>query len=214
MYRANARRLLSTYLEAPATRLLTRLGFSPNGTTLAGLVMAGASAYLLSVGQLAAGGGVLLFSSVFDLFDGAVARATGRVTRFGGLLDSVVDRLSEAVVLLGLLVFYVYHSSTATSRWGAVLVFAALAGSFMVSYVRARAGGLGVDCEVGVMTRPERVALLGVALVVGQWWLPAVAMVLGTVATLTLFTTVQRVLHVRRELSRKESGETTSPPDG
>jgi CDP-diacylglycerol--glycerol-3-phosphate 3-phosphatidyltransferase len=201
-------------LEAPAARLLTRLGFSPNGTTLAGLVIAGASAYLLSVGQLAAGGGALLLSGIFDLFDGAVGRPTGRVTRFGGLLDSVVDRLSEAAVLLGLLVFYVNHASTATSRWGTVLVYAALAGSFMVSYARARAEGLGVDCKVGVMTRPERIALLGVALIVGQWWLPAVAIVLGTIAILTLVTTVQRVLHVRRELERKESGQPPPRQDG
>ena len=164
-----------------------------------GLLGAGGSAYLLGLGYLAAGGALLLLSAVFDMFVGAVARATGRASKFGALLDSTVDRVSEAVVLLGLLVHYLDESSTS----GAVLVFVALAGSTMVSYVRARAGGLKVDCEVGVMTRPERVVALGAGLIVGQWWSPAVLIVLAAIGALTIITTIQRVLHVRRELEKK-----------
>ena len=198
--RDSARRLLSTYLEDPAARVLTRAGFSPNVITLLGLLGAAASAYLLAVGFLAAGGLVLLLSAVFDLFDGAVARATGRVSKFGALLDSTVDRASEAAVLLGLLVHYLGEASTV----GAVLVYVALSGSLLVSYVRARAGGLRVDCQVGVFTRSERVVALGITLIIGQWWPTVLLVVLGAIGALTIVTTVQRVLHVRRELAARE----------
>ena len=203
MNRATARKAFSSYIEAPAVGLLTRLGLSPNSLTLIGLLIAVASASLLSVGLLAAGGAALLVSGVFDLFDGAVARATGRATRLGALLDSLVDRVSEAAVLLGLLLFFLGNASTS----GAVLVYAALVGSVMVSYVRARAEGLGVDCTRGVMTRPERVAVLGVGLIAGQWWAPLVQVALGVIAALTAVTTVQRVLYVRRALAEETSPE-------
>jgi CDP-diacylglycerol--glycerol-3-phosphate 3-phosphatidyltransferase len=204
---------VSTYLQEPAAALLTRLGVSPNAITLSGLLVAGAGAYLLSAGQLALGGAVLLASGVFDLLDGAVARATGRVTRFGALLDSVVDRVSEAAILLGLLVFYLGRPPSFDSDLGASLVFVALAGSVMVSYIRARAEGLGVECKLGVMTRPERVVTLGVGLVVGQWWLPAVSVALGAIAALTIVTSVQRVTHVRRVLGQRERVDSSSNRD-
>ena len=199
MNRSSARRLVSAYVEDPVARLLAGLGLSPNSITLLGLLGAASSAYLLGAGYLAAGGAMLLLSAAFDMFDGAVARATGKESEFGALLDSTVDRLSESVVLLGLLVHYLNESSTS----GAVLVFVALAGSTMVSYVRARAGGLRVDCEVGVMTRTERVIALGAGLIAGQWWSPAVLIVLAAIGALTIITTVQRVLHVRRELENR-----------
>lgn len=201
MNRANARKLLSSYLEAPTVRLSVKIGLSPNAVTLFGLVIAGASAYLASTGYLLASGVTLLASGAFDLVDGALARATGRVTKFGALLDSVVDRVSEAIVLLGILIYYLDGSSTL----GAVLVYVALAGSIMVSYVRSRAEGLGIDCKVGVMTRPERVAVLGIALMVGQWWEVALTVALGAIAVLTSVTTAQRVLHVRRELKSRDA---------
>lgn len=196
MNRATARRVLTSYLEQPVTGLLARLGVSPNGLTLLGLVVAGASAYLLSVGLLWAGGIVLLASGVFDLFDGALARATGRASRFGALLDSVVDRVSEMVVLLGLLILYIQSSSAE----GLVLVYLALAGSVLVSYLRARAEGLGIECRVGIMTRPERVVALGIGLVLGHWWPVAVLVVLAAVAGLAFFTSVQRLFHSWAEL--------------
>lgn len=201
-----ARRLLSSYFEIPVGGLLANLGLSPNVITLLGLLVAGASAYLLAAGLLVAGGVVLIAQGLFDLLDGAVARATDRVTKFGGLLDSVVDRISEATVLVGLLVFYLGRESSTDRDVGAVLVVLVLAGSMMVSYVRARASGLRIDCEVGFMTRPERILVLSVGLIIGGlWWLPAVATALGVIAVLTAITTVQRVLHVRRELARMET---------
>ena len=198
-----ARQKLSAYVEAPAVRLMAALGLRPNALTLLGLLIAGASAYLLSQGHLAAGSATLVVSALFDQLDGALARATDSVTRFGGLLDSVVDRVAESLVLVGLLIFYLDRSATLEP----VLIFAALAASVMVSYVRARAGGLRVDCEVGIMTRAERVAVLVVALAVGQWWVTGVTIGLSAIAGLSAVTTVQRVLHVRRALEAREAGQ-------
>lgn len=199
MDRATARTFLSTHAEAPAARLLAGLGVTPNALTLSGLAVAGAAAYLVAQGYLAAGGAVVLLSGLFDLLDGALARATGRVSRFGALLDSVVDRVSEAVVLLGLLVHYLDEPS----RPGVALVYVALAASIMVSYVRARAEGLGVECKVGLLTRPERVVALGGGLIVGWWWPGTIIVVLALIAALSIITTMQRVLEVRRALSRE-----------
>ena len=200
MNRADARRVLSSYLEQPVAGALAKMGLTPNIVTLLGLAVAGASAYLISIGSLWAGGIVLLASGVFDLFDGALARFTGRTSKFGALLDSVVDRVSEAVILLGLLVFYIQLSSTE----GLVLVYLALAGSIMVSYLRARAEGLGIECTVGVMTRPERVVTLGIGLIAGHWWPTVVLIVLGVIAGLTFLTTVQRLIHAWRSLKTQE----------
>lgn len=197
MDRSTARKVLGSHVEVPVAALLARLGLSPNAVTLMGLIVAGGSAYLLSTGRLWQGGVVLMASGLFDLFDGALARATERVSNFGALLDSVVDRVSEAVVLLGLLIFYHERSSAE----GIVLVYLALVGSIMVSYLRARSEGLGIECKVGVMTRPERVAVLGIGVVIGHWWLTAVLVALGAIAGLTLLTSVQRLLHAGRGLS-------------
>ena len=172
------------------------MGLTPNSLTLSGLVFSGLGAFLASVGQLWAGGLVLVLSSVFDLFDGALARATGKVTRFGALLDSVVDRVSEAVVLFGLLAYYVSRDETA----GVLLVYLALATSIMVSYLRARSEGLGVDCKVGVMTRPERMAVLSAGLVAGHWVPNLLLAALATIAALSMVTTVHRTLHARAAL--------------
>lgn len=201
MDRATVRRLLHTYMETPAVRMLVAIGLGPNAVTYLGLLLSVASAGFLSTGSLALGGIVLLVAGVFDLLDGAVARLTGRASRFGALLDSTVDRVSEAVVLLGLLVFYLNHSSAL----GTVLVYVAMVGSMMVSYVRARAEGLGVHWTGGTMTRPERVVALGVSAIIGQWLQHAILVVLAVIAGLTLVTVVQRVRYVQRVLAAEDA---------
>ncbi len=203
MNKAAARKALSSYIEAPGARLFIRLGVSPNGITLIGLAGSGGAAVLVAQGLLAWGGLALIVASALDMFDGAVARATGRVSKFGGLLDSVADRVSEAAVLAGMLAHFLRESDDL----GALLAFAAMATSFMVSYVRARASGLGVDCEVGVLTRVERVVLLTASLVVGEWWAPAIPWALAIIAVLAAVTAVQRVLHVRKELALRALDE-------
>ena len=183
------RSLLNPIVDGIA-RVFVKLGFSPSGLTVIGVLVACVAAALIARGMLAAGGVVVLVAGIFDLFDGAVARMTNRATKFGALFDSVMDRVSEAVVLLGLLWFYLEDGE----QLGAVLVYVSIVGSTMVSYVRARAEGLDIECKGGLMQRPERVASLGIGIIVGQWWEPAVLIVLGVIAVLTVVTTVQRVV--------------------
>ncbi len=187
------RSILSPIVDGIA-RVLVRLGFSPSGLTVIGVLVACVAAALIAQGMLAVGGVVVLIAGVFDMFDGAVARMTDRATKFGAFFDSVMDRVSEAIVLLGLLWFYLEDGE----QLGAVLVYVAIVGSTMVSYARARAEGLGIECKGGLMQRPERVASLGVGIVVGQRWEPAVLIVLGVIAVLTVVTTVQRVVETAR----------------
>jgi len=141
------------------------------------------------------GGLLLLFSGVFDLLDGPLARAKGTATKFGAFLDSSADRLTEAALLMGLAVYY-YRIDGSIAEVG--LVFGTLVGSFMVSYMRARAEGLGINCEVGVFTRPERVVVLAAGLIIGQYWHAAIVVSLGIIAAFAWITVIQRLLHVRR----------------
>ena len=200
MNRATAREMVAAYLERPVAGALAKMGVSPNMVTFAGLAGAGISAWLISEGMLWVGGVAMLLAGVLDLFDGALARSTGQDSAFGALLDSVVDRVSEIVVLLGLLLHYARNDSLE----GTVLVYLAVGGSVMVSYLRARSEGLGIDCKVGIMTRPERVAALGIGLIVGQWVPVVVLVVLGVIAGLTILTTAQRLIHTGRSLNAGE----------
>ena len=198
--RDSARQAVADYVERPVARLLARLGLTPNLVTLIGLAIAGAGAYTIAVGQWWVGGLIVLFAGVFDLFDGALARATGKASDFGALLDSTIDRVSEAVVLLGLLAFYL----SANDDLGSILVYVALVGSIMVSYMRARSEGLGIDCKVGVMTRPERVAAVGIGLIVGHWLPVVVLVVLGAIGALTTITAIHRLIHTSRMISNDD----------
>ena len=198
--RDQVRSAISKYVETPVASMMSRIGLTPNMVTIIGLLIAGVAAYLVGVGLWWAGGLVALFAGVFDMFDGALARATGRASDFGALLDSTIDRVSEAVILLGLLAYYL----TKDNDVGAMLVYGALVGSIMVSYMRARSEGLGIDCKVGVMTRPERVALTGLGLIVAHWIPSVMLAVLGIIAALTVLTAIHRLTHTWRML---ESGE-------
>ena len=198
--RERARRAVSDYVELPVARLMERVGLTPNLVTLIGLLIAVGGAWLVAVGQWWAGGIVVLFGGVFDMFDGALARMTGRASKFGALLDSVVDRVSEAVALFGVLAFYLISDNDI----GAALAYAAIIGSLMVSYMRARSEGLGIECKVGVMTRPERVAAIGFGLIAAHWIPVVMPVVLGTIGALTAFTAVHRLIHTSRAISSSQ----------
>ena len=190
-YRTRARRVSTRYFEEPLARSLMAVGLTPNRVTFLGLLVSAGCAYLLSRGMFAAGGGVLILAGVMDMVDGALARRGGTASPRGALLDSVIDRVAEATVFLGLLVFYL----DPVSATEIVLINLSLVGSFMVSYLRARGEGLGVDCRVGVMTRPERVIALAVGLLLGQ-----VAIALGVIAVLSCLTALHRFWHIHGEL--------------
>ena len=185
---------MASYVERPTARLLERVGLSPNKVTVIGLLLSGATAYLLGVGQFVGGGLLLILASAVDMADGALARLQGRVTATGALLDSTADRISEAVIFLGLLLFYINSSSLLE----VLLIFLALISSFMVSYLRAKGEGLGVDCNVGVMTRPERVLALAAGLLMGQ-----VFVALVVIAAFSFLTALHRFWHIQNELSKR-----------
>ena len=175
---------------------MVHLKISPNFVTLIGLLVALLSTYFISTGLFACGGLMLLASGIFDLFDGALARATCKTTIFGALLDSLVDRISESAILFGLLIWYFSVHSTL----GAILTWATLISSFTVSYTRARAEGLGVPITNGIMTRPERVTLMSIGLISGHWWTPIIQISLGIITALSVITTIQRILQVNKNL--------------
>ncbi len=156
---------ISRWFERPAVSLLVALKFTPTAATFVGLLIAVVAAYFVSEGEFLVGGVLVLVGSVFDLLDGGIARATGRVSKRGALMDSVFDRMAELAVLLGLAVYF--SSGPGASQTGVLLAFVAMAGSLMVSYVRARAEGLGVKGTAGFLTRPERVVVMVVCLVAG-----------------------------------------------
>lgn len=180
---------------APVGNGFARVGISANAVTLSGLLLSAACGFFLGRGKWMAGLGCLLMGSFCDLIDGAVARSRGRSgSPLGAALDSTVDRYGEAMILTGVLVDGVLHRNHGEAfLW---LWSLALTASFLTSYVRARAEGLGFRCEVGLLERPERLFLLGLLCAVG----PRASMwVLGALAAGGHFTVIQRILHVRRE---------------
>ena len=146
------------WFEVPAATALSKLGVNATGATLIGLALTGAATYLVIEGRFLFAGLVALAAAIFDLVDGAIARRTGTVSNRGALLDSVADRVAESSILIGLMIYY--SSVAALNRHAIVLAAVALAGSLMVSYVRARAEGLGYRGTSGFLTRPERVVIL------------------------------------------------------
>ncbi|MCB0077837.1 MAG: CDP-alcohol phosphatidyltransferase family protein [Anaerolineales bacterium] len=167
--------------------LLNKLGLTPNALTLLGLLMMFGTALVLAQGRFIVGGLLLGAVSMFDALDGGLARMTNRVTIFGAFLDSTTDRIAEAAIYGGLIYWYMSQNMPQEM----LLAYAAIVGSLMVSYTRARAEGVGIDCKVGWFTRFERLAVLGLGLLTG-WMLPA----LFILALLSNVTAIQRILHV------------------
>ena len=163
----------------PIVRALAAAGVTPNSISVAGVLGNAAGAALVASGSLAAGGVVVILASALDMLDGGLARATGRATPFGGVLDSTLDRISESVVLFGI----AWYASAQDLQTEALLAFVAVVGSLMVSYIRARVEAAGGSILDGVFTRPERVVVTGVALVTG--WLLVGLWILAVVSTLT-----------------------------
>lgn len=158
------RKTIAYYLTQPVVRLLARTPVSPDTITWFGFLVTVGAAVLIVTGHLFAAGFAVLVAGFFDILDGALARSTNRTTQFGAVLDSTLDRLAEAVLLLGLLVLYVREPSTA----GILVVGLALICSPLVSYVRTKAEAMGMECQVGLFTRAERVIVLALGLLLSQ----------------------------------------------
>ena len=185
---------------APLVRGLARIGVTPNTITVIGLIGAIATAGLILGRYWLAAGFVFTAANVMDSLDGSLARLTGRETTFGAFLDSTFDRLSEALILGAMGVTLAQDGE----YWAVAFTFLALAASFLVSYTRARAEGLGIDSNRGgLMSRPERLVLTAV----GVFFAPidgVLETVVVLLAVLSALTVVQRLLHVRAALAAAE----------
>ena len=191
-YRELSRSFLSNYIERPIARLFNLLGFSPNKITILGLILNIVTAHQIIVGNFFQSGILLAIASSLDMVDGALARMQNKVTKSGALLDSYVDRLSEALIFFGLLIYYSNHH---TETYIIFLIYVSVVSSFMVSYLRARGEGLGVDCKVGFMTRPERILVMTFGLLFNQ-----VIVALVIISVLSTTTSLHRFWHIKNNL--------------
>lgn len=182
---------------APVVRLAMWLRLTPNEVTVAGFVVVLAAAALVAVGQLLAGAALLVAGSLLDAVDGELARATGGTSAFGSFLDSTLDRAAEAILYGGIVAYYLRVSADPIGP--VLLALAALAGSFMVSYTRAKAEGIGLSASVGLAPRTERLVLIvaGIALA-GIGFDIGLIGAIAIIALLAVATTLQRIWHVRR----------------
>ena len=195
---SGVRKTLAYYFTQPVLGLLARTSITPSAITWFGFLVTLGAAALIITGHLFAAGFVVLIAGFFDMLDGALARHTNRVTSFGALLDSTLDRLAEAVLLLGILVLYAREQSLAPI----LLVCVALVGSLLVSYIRARAEALGLECQVGLFTRPERVVVLALGLLLNHIF-DALIIALAIIVVLSFFTVGQRLVYVWQQTKIK-----------
>ena len=175
-------------LIRPLARFLSAMRVRPDALTATGWAFSLCAAVLFAVGYTKTAGAVMLFAGLFDALDGAVARESGRMSTFGAFLDSTLDRFSEAAIFVVVIFFY-----AASQPYAALLAGVAMTFSLMTSYTRARAEGLGLDCEVGLLERAGRVMILSLFSLAGLLFAG-----LALVAAGALVTTAQRFLHVRR----------------
>jgi CDP-diacylglycerol--glycerol-3-phosphate 3-phosphatidyltransferase len=187
----NWRRSISVRFTTPVAKLLAHTPVTPNFLTWFGFLLTCGAAALVAMHHLLWGSIGILVAGLMDIFDGALARQTGRVSHFGAVLDSTLDRLSEGVVLLSI----IFILARDGSELGAVLAGATLMLSFSVSYIRARAEGMGVECSEGWFTRTERVIVIALGLIFNQ-----LIIALSIVSVLSLITATQRLYVTWRKL--------------
>ena len=201
--------MLGQYLKAianavlrPLAQFFIRLGFRPDWVTMLGLVLNIVATGAFAMGHLRWGAAIMLLAGVCDILDGQVAREGRKETKFGALLDSTADRYSEIFLFFGIGAYLIRQEEWVLSA----ILFFALTGSLMVSYVRARAEGLGEDCKVGVMQRPERIVALALGGLFGH---DGLAFVLVVLAVTTNYTVVERLTHIRNKLKSGASPSTS-----
>jgi len=187
-------RLWFKWFLDPLGRFFLRLGLTPNMMTMLGLLGNTVGAYYLARGEMLTGGLFVLLMGPVDALDGTMARLRGEASDFGAFVDSVTDRYSELIIYGGLLYYFLGLGDVI----GGLLVFIAAAGSVLVSYVKARAEGLGYEAKVGLLTRAERYLVLAPSLLFNQLFVG-----LGIIAIFANFTALQRIFYVRRRAHEK-----------
>ncbi len=200
----------------PIAKVLSRLGVHPNILSLAGLIFSLAAGFAFSTGAFFWGAWIVVLAGMCDTMDGEIARQSGKNNRFGAFFDSTLDRYSDAFILLGMgwyfaggpILFGVEGDDAAgvQSWWAVIFVITALAGSFMVSYTRARAEALGFECRIGLMQRPERITLLVIGSLLGS--IPVAGLILIKITLLVLalsshITAIHRMVHIRSQFLRE-----------
>ena len=160
-YRISLRGILDSFLVNPILILMLKVKLTPNAVTILGFIICCISAYYISSGSFLVGGLLVLFSGFLDIFDGALARKINQITDKGAFLDSTFDRLSEAIVLIGL----IYYFSNSNETNFVLLTSGSLVFSLLISYLRARVEGLGYNSKSGFFTRPERVLVVSIGLI-------------------------------------------------
>ena len=181
---------ISARITSPLVRQLSKTGITPNTVTIMGLALNILAAYFILSGSFFIGGIVILVSGLCDILDGALARLTNRGSTFGAILDSTVDRISEAIILSSLLIRYASHGDMLQI----ILILAILVGSFLTSYIRAKSEGLGLKCKVGWFTRAERVIVIAVG-----WLINQIPIILWVLVVFVYITVAQRLIHVRQQ---------------
>jgi CDP-diacylglycerol--glycerol-3-phosphate 3-phosphatidyltransferase len=201
---------------------LGRVPLTPNQVTVVGLLLTFAAAILVAFGELRWAGVVLIVAGTCDILDGALARSTHTSYPYGAFLDSTLDRYSEGAIYIGLAAYFMTAGGP-YQRWLVLATFAALAGSFLVSYVRARAQSLGFTCESGLFARPERVVVTVIGLVfsgvLGGWPLYAVVFLLAVLTNLTALQRIREVwlqgraqrLAIERETKARRAAQSQTP---
>jgi CDP-diacylglycerol--glycerol-3-phosphate 3-phosphatidyltransferase len=194
---------------SPLLTVLERLGVTPNHITIVAFLINVGAAVLVGFDHYVAAASVFIGASLLDLVDGSLARRTGSTTSFGSFLDSTLDRLSEGAMFAAIAYRLAIDEGVASQQMRGVnvaLVVLALLGSVTVSYTRARAESLGVECKVGLASRFERIFLIctGLYLVGGGLYLDALPYAIYVILALTMFTVIQRVVHTYRQLAIKE----------
>jgi CDP-diacylglycerol--glycerol-3-phosphate 3-phosphatidyltransferase len=193
------RREFARYFTVPVVSVLAKTGATPDGLTWFGFILTIGAAALAGCGYLFWAGLTSLFAAFFDMLDGALARKLNKVTLFGGILDSTLDRLSEGAMLIGILIWYLRFSAPGEDLiLMALLVGITIVASFTVSYIRARSEGAGLKGEVGISTRPERVILTAIGLLIGQ-----VTAALAIIAVMSTITVIQRLHYAWKQAKGK-----------
>jgi len=198
----------------PIIDAMVRRRVHPNVLSTMGFLVTMSSAFAFGYNHIRTAGVLILLGGVFDIFDGRVARATGLASQFGAFYDSTLDRISEIAVYVGLLSLYNDYHPELGDVGTIYAIMLAMAGSLMVSYTRARAEALGIDCKVGLMQRGERVVMIGLAALIfgGSDSGLALRIVIIAVAILANLTAIHRIIWVYQDTRepKTESAETKS----
>jgi len=195
------RKSTSYRLTEPVVRCLVKTHITPNTLTWLGFSIALGAAAVIATGHPFIAGFMVLAAGFFDMLDGAVARHTGQTTHFGAILDSTLDRVSEAMLLLGILIFYLFLGGRATL--GILFVGLTLIASPLASYLRAKGEALGIECQVGIFTRAERVITLAVGLLLSRVSDYSLIISLAVIVGFSFATAGQRLLYLRRKTRGK-----------